>query len=610
MRQRWLSSGALAILLACGTTEASELLSVDQVRPGMEGVGRTVFEGARIDEFGVRILGVLDNAIGPKQSMILAQLEGGPLAKTGVIAGMSGSPVYIDGKLVGAVAYAFPFGKEAIAGITPIAEMLEATRVETPRAASARFPRTLGPGGLAAPLDREAVAAIFQRPSHSIVPGAFRGEALPSRLAGAALTPLALPLVFSGFDPTTFQWARDVFSSMGFTPVLGAASSSSDGLEPLPDVKPGAAVGVSLIEGDLELSATGTITHIDEGRVYAFGHPFYNLGPTRFPMKKAYVYSVFPSIQTSWKIAAVRDVIGTVEQDRTTAIAGRLGAAPPMIATQVTLRSQRSGERIFRFRLVKDELFTPMLAYVSVLSVLQGHERAFGTTTLRLDARLTLEGGREIRVQDVFAATQPAQRAAALLAGPLALLASNDFQQVAVETIDITVEAEEENRSATVVRAWADHGTRLKPGTTGTVKVVLRTHRGGFVTHSLSLPIPISAPPGTYELLLGDAATFNAIEQREMQQAFVPRDLPQLLHALNELRSGDRIYARLTRPGRGAIVGGTYLPGLPSSVLSVLQAQGQGGKVVPLRTTPVWSGDVRTEHAVSGARRIRIDVER
>jgi hypothetical protein len=610
MRHRWLSSVVLAFSLACASAGAGELLSVDDVRPGMKGTGRTVFEGSRIDEFDVRILGVLDNAIGPKQSMILARLEGGPLAETGVIAGMSGSPVFIDGKLVGAVAYAFPFGKEAIAGITPIAEMLEATRVQTPRAASARFPQALGPGGLAAPLDREAVAAIFARPRRAIVPGAFRGEALPSRLAGAALTPLAVPLVFSGFDPATFEWARDLFASMGFTPVLGPGASSSDSLGPLPDVKPGAAIGVSLIEGDLELSATGTITHIDQGRVYAFGHPFYNLGPIRFPMKKAYVYSVFPSVQTSWKIAAVGESIGTVEQDRTTAIAGRLGAPPPMIDTQVTLRSPRSGERTFRFRLVKDELFTPMLAYVSVLSVLQGHERAFGTTTLRLDARLTLEGGREIRVQDLFAAAQPAQRAAALLAGPLALLAANDFQHVAVDRIDIAVVAEEENRSATIVRAWADHGTRLKPGATGSVKVVLQTHRGGFVTHSLPLPIPVSAPPGTYDLLVGDAATFNALEQREMRQAFVPRDLGQLLRALNELRSGNRVYARLTRPGQGAIVGGTYLPGLPASVLSVLRAPGQGGSVVPLRTTPVWAGHVSTDHAVSGARRLRIVVER
>ena len=600
----------LAVFLVCASAGAGEVLPLDQVRPGMQGTGRTVFEGARVDEFGVRILGVLHNAVGPKRSVILARLEGGPLEETGVIAGMSGSPVFIDGKLVGAVAYAFPFGKEPIAGITPIAEMLEATRVQTPRPASARFRPPLGPGGLSAPLDREAVAAVFERPQRAIVPGAFRGEALPSRLAGAALTPLALPLVFSGFDPATFEWARDLFSSMGFAPVLGSGASGSAALGPLPDLEPGAAVSVSLIEGDLDLSATGTITHIEQDRVYAFGHPFYNLGPIRFPMKRAYVYSVFPSIQTSWKITAALDAIGTVDQDRATAIAGRLGPPPPMIASEVHLRSARSGDRAFRFRLVRDELFTPVLAYLSLLSVLQGHERALGTTTLRVDARFSLEDGREVRVQDVFAAEQPAQRAAAFLAGPLALLVANDFEDVTVDAIDVDVVAEEENRSATIVRAWVDHATRLRPGTTASLKVLLRTHRGGFVTHSLPLPIPASAAPGTYDLLVADAATFNAVEQQEMQQAFVPRDLEQLLHALNELRSGNRLYARLTRPGQGVIVGGEYMPGLPGSVLSVLRAPDQGASVIPLRTTPLWTGTLATDHSLSGARRLRIEVER
>ena len=601
---------SLAVLLASGTAGAAEILPLEQVRPGMEGTGLTVFEGSRVDEFGVHILGVIDNMAGPRQSLILARLEGGPLSETGVIRGMSGSPVFVDGKLVGAVAYSFPFGKEPIAGITPIGDMIEATRVTTPRAASARFKSVLGPGGLAAPLDREAVAAAFERPHRAIVAGRFRGEALPPRLAGASLSPLALPLVFSGFEPSAFEWARDVFSSMGFVPVLGSGGSAGGAIGPLPDLEPGAAVGVSLIEGDLDLSATGTVTHIDQDRVYAFGHPLYNLGPTQFPMKKAYVYSVYPSLQVSWKIAATLDAVGTVEQDRASAIAGRLGTLPSMIASEVRLHSARSGDRTFRFRIVRDELFTPLLAYVSLLSVLQGHERAFGTTTLRLDARLALEGGQEVRVEDVLATGQPAARAAALVAGPLALLVANEFEKVAVRSIEVDVAVEEEARSATIVRAWVDHSGRLRPGTTATLKVLLRTHRGGSVTHSLPLRIPMSASAGTYDLLVADAATLNALEQREMQQPFVYRDLEQLLRALNELRSGHRLYARLTRPGQGMIVGGEYLPALPGSVLSVLQAPDQGASVVPLRTMPVWKAEKATDHAISGARRLSIQVER
>jgi hypothetical protein len=599
-------AASFALLPAAGL--CTEFLPLDEVRPGMEGTGRTVFEGTRVQEFGVRILGVLDNAVGPKQSVILARLEGEPLETTGVIAGMSGSPVFVDGKLVGAVAYAFPFGKEPIAGITPIGEMIEATRERTPRAASARFHVSTGARGLAAPLTRAEMAAALRRPVAAFVPGAFHGSALPSGLAGATLTPLALPLTFSGFDPEAFQWASGLFASMGFVPVLGGTAAAS-GLGPSPDLAPGAAVGVSLIEGDLDVSSLGTITAIDDGRVYAFGHPFFNLGPTQFPMKKAYVYSIFPSLQESWKIFAVLDEVGTVDQDRSTAIAGRLGPGPRMIPVSVSLRSDRGGERRFHFRIVEDELFTPVLAYISLLSVLQGQERAYGSATLKLDARLELDGGREVRVRDVFAADQPAQQAAALVAGPLALLVNNDFEKVKVEDLDVNVTATEENRSATVVRAWVEPPGSLKPGARASVKVQLRTHRGELVTESLPLLVPASAAPGDYTLLVADADTVNALEQREMRQPFAPRDMGQLLRALNSLRADNRLYARLTRPDEGAIVAGEYLPSLPGSVLSVLRGSDQGANVVPIATTTVWAADLATDHAISGARHLTLTVE-
>jgi hypothetical protein len=587
------------------------VLPLSQVRPGMEGTGRTVFEGARVDEFKVHILGVLENALGPKQSVILARLEGGPLENTGVIAGMSGSPVFVQGKLVGAIAYAFPFGKEPIAGITPFAEMVEATRTNAPRAASTKFHATASEGALAAPLDRASVAAALRRPLQSIVPalGGYRGEGLPPALAGSAMTPLALPLVFSGFSPDTFDWARGVFSAMGFAPVLGGAGGAAS-VGPLPQLAPGSAVGVSLIEGDLDLSVTGTITHIDGDRIYAFGHPFYNLGPTQFPMRKAWVYSLFPSLQVSWKIAAAMDPVGTMDQDRTTAIAGRLGATPRMIPVEVTLRSPRTNERVFRYRMVDDELFTPLLSYVSLLSVIQGYERAFGAATLRVDAKMDLAGGREVRVQDVLAAEQPGNQAAAALAGPLAMLVGNDFQKVTVDKLEVTIDADETVRTAAIVRAWVDAPSPLHPGSSAPVKVELRTHRGEVLTETLPLAIPESAPSGTYNLLVADAPTMDAVEQREMRQRFAPRDFPQLVRALNKLRGGNTVYARLTRPGAGAVVGGEYLPALPGSVLSVLGSADQGTSVVSLANAAMWSYQQPTNYAVSGSRQLTISVQR
>ena len=594
---------AFALLtLAATRTPAAEIFPFADVKPGMTGIGRTVFEGSRVEEFQVRVVGVIENALGPKQGLVLCRLEGGPLEKTGVIAGMSGSPVFIHGKLLGAVAYSYPFAKETIAGVTPIGEMMEATRLTTPRAASARFAPRFGAGGPSEPFDREAMVAALQRPLRAVFPGP---GALPTAggLGSAALVPLALPLVFSGFDPATFEWARGVFAPLGFTPVMGTSRSG-----PLPDLEPGGAIGISLIEGDLDVSVTGTITHIEDGRVYAFGHPFYNLGPIQFPMKKAYVYSVFPSLYQSWKISTATDAVGTVEQDRTTAIAGRLGATPPMIPVEVRLKGSRGGERRFAFRIVEDELFSPVLTYVSLLSVLQGNERAFGTSTVRVDARLGLSGGREVRIQDLFTEGQPSQAAAALVAAPLAYLLNNDLEKVRVEKLDLEVSSLETVQSAEVSRVWVERDGPLRPGSSAKLKVQLKTWRHETVTEEVILAVPRSARPGTYSLLVGDAITLNTAEQRELRKSFVPKDLDQLVRAINGLRKNHHVYARLTRAEDGALVAGEYLPSLPSSVLSVLGSE--AGSVVPLRTASVWDFDLATDYVVQGSRALSLAIER
>jgi len=579
--------------------QALEILPLDQVHPGMTGIGKTVFEGAKIEEFKVCVLGVLEN-VGPKQSLILARLEGGPLQNTGVIAGMSGSPVLIDGKLVGAVSYGFPFSKETIAGITPIGEMIEATRTQTPRAASARFPPPSAQGVLASPLDRDAFVAALRRPIRTISPegAALRGEGVPSHLAGLSLAPLSLPMVFSGFDPSTFEWARGIFAGLGFTPVMGSGASH---VKDAPfNLEPGGAVGVSLVEGDLDLSVTGTITHIDEDRVYAFGHPFYNLGPTQFPMKKAYVYSVFPSLYQSWKIATSLEAVGTIDQDRTTAIAGHLGRTPRMIPVEVKLSTSQGQQRAFSFRVVDDELFSPVLAYVSLLSVLQANERAFGTSTMRVDARLLLSGGRQVHLEDLFTEDQPAVQASALVAAPVAYLMTNNFERISVEKIDVSISSHETVQRATLERAWIERSGPLRPGSIVPLKVQIRTYRGEALTETIPLSIPTTAGPGTYSLLVADGLTITNLEQREMRQAFIPRNLDQLVRAINGLRRNNHVYARLLRADEGAIVGGEYMQSLPPSVMSVLGAPDQGANFVPIRTASVWDFDLPVDYAVTG----------
>ena len=361
---------------------------------------------------------------------------------------------------------------------------------------------------------------------------------------------------------------------------------------------------------DLDLSVAGTITHIEDGRVYAFGHPFYNLGPTQFPMKKAYVYSVFPSLYQSWKISTAGEPVGTVEQDRNTAIAGRIGKTPRMIPVEVRLTTSRGQERRFSFRIVEDELFSPVLAYLSLASVLQANERAFGTSTIRLDARLSLSGRPDIRVEDFFTQEQPAAQASAMVAAPVAYLMNNDFERISVEKIDVEVSSYETNQSATLQRAWLERSGPVRAGSTVPLKVLLRNYRGETHIETIPVAVPASAPAGTYSLLVADATSLTAMEQREMRQPFVPKDLDQLIRAINGLRRNNHVYARLLRADEGAIVGGEYLQSLPPSVLSVLGGSDEAGNVIPIRTAAVWDFDLPTDYAVTGARLLTLTVQR
>src|SRR5262249_44742371 len=341
------------------TSAATTQMAVTDIRPGMVGIGRTVFDGVHVEDFKAHIIGVLENVIGTHRNLILAKLEGGPLANTGVIAGMSGSPVFIDGRLVGAVSYALgAFSKEPIAGITPIAEMTDSTTFSEARPPGAKVK-------VEYPLTREGLTAAFrkalnwnrpfaERPGDAQLAGMTGVMGVTGGELGTLLRPIATPLVMSGFEPDVADVFSSAFRDQGFIPTGGNATMNARfGEKPYEGpLKPGDAVGVMLVGGDLQLGATGTVTHIDGDRVYAFGHPMYNLGPTEFPMTRAYVYPVLPSLFSSMKLSATGEVIGTVLQDRATAIAGRLGPPPHMIPVKLTLESSRRPNETFNFTVV------------------------------------------------------------------------------------------------------------------------------------------------------------------------------------------------------------------------------------------------------------------
>jgi hypothetical protein len=596
---------AFLAVFAAGLPAQTKHFPVDELRPGMVGVGRTVFEGDKLEEFTVHIIGVLRNEIGPRRDLILARLEGGPLASTGVIAGMSGSPVYIDGRLVGAVSYSLgQFSKEPIAGITPIEEMIDAATLPTPRRQAARIdlPLPLTPDGLRDSL-RQAFSWI--RP-FAESPSDVRvfGEGGINAGIGTMLRPIATPLTLAGFDATVVDPIMAAFRDQGFVPVMAGAAQTSPTAPPAP-LRPGDPVGVTLMSGDLQFGATGTVTEVDGDKVYAFGHPFYGLGPTQFPMTRAHVHAILPSLMSSTKIASAGAVIGTVQQDRATTIAGTLGPAPAMIPIKLTLNSERGIRKTFNMAMVNDELFTPLLAYLSILNTLTSYERQNGVATYALRGTANIKNHGPIAFEDLFTGDQPSAGAAASVVGPINFLLRNAFENVQLEGLNLEIDASEQPRSATLERAWID-GTRIRPGTTVDLRVLLRTYRGEEITQSVPVQIPANAR-GSVSIMVSDGTRLSQWEARELQvQPAQTHGLPQMIRVLNQARKNNRLYVRLVTRDGGAVVKGESLAALPPSVLAVMESDRNGGSFRPLQSALLGEWEITSGHAVVGTRTLTI----
>ena len=598
----------LLLFLAAGLPAQSRNFPVDELKPGMVGVGKTVFEGDRLDEFKVHILGVLRNVIGTRRNLILARLEGGPLANTGVIAGMSGSPVYIDGRLVGAVSYSLgQFSKEPIAGITPIDEMIEAATFAGPRrlAARAELQMPLTPEGLRASL-REAfnwMRPFADSPSDVQV---FGNGGLNAGI-GTMLRPIATPLTLGGFDATTIDPVASAFRDQGFVPMMAGAGGQSGAPSTQP-LRPGDPIGVTLMSGDLELGATGTVTEVDGNRVYAFGHPFYSLGPTQFPMTRAHVLTILPSLISSMKIASTGEVIGTMSQDRFTTIAGTLGPGPTLIPVKLTLTSERGTKKTFTMAMVNDQLFTPLLAYLSIVNTLSAYERQNGTASYAVRGSAAVKNHGTVAFEDLFTGESSSVGAAAYVVAPINFLLRNAFEDVEIEGLNLEIDASEQARSATLERVWID-GNRPKAGTTVDLKMLLRTYRGEEITRTVPVAIPVNAQ-GSVSIMVSDGRGLSQWEARELQiQPLQTRGVPQMMQVLNSARKNNRLYVRLLGRDGGAVVKGESLSALPPSVLAVLEADRNGGNFRPLQSATIGEWELVTDYAVIGSRTLTLSLE-
>jgi len=579
----------VALAAAPGPFAGPPILRFDEVRAGMRGTGRTVFSGDRVESFEVEILGTLPD-VGPDQDLILVRLSGGPLASTGVLAGMSGSPVFVDGRLVGAIAYSWGFSKEAIAGVVPIEEVLAASRgaVDEPRGAGDveldgdwTLPRQIAAG-----------------------PGRFLDAVRSAWASTGGLQKPLLPLAVSGLGSAGVRRIAPELESAGLLPLqAGAAGAPAGAAVPL---EPGSAVGVKLTRGDVDLTATGTLTWIEGDDLYAFGHPLFGLGTVDLPLTGARVEALLPSLHQSARLTRPLGELGAARHDRSSGVSGIRGATAQMIPVRVRLEGLGREHR-FAFDVADHPLLSPLLLYVSLNGILAGKERRLGSATLELreGSVIQLLDHDDVALDNLFAGPSALEQGTGTAAYVLHLLLNNRWARPRVVGINLLLAYEDEPRTARIRGVTPDR-YRVAAGEPVELAVALRPHRGPERTLRTELLVPPDTVPGPIQLTIG--AALAVTRELEGEETPPPRDLDQLIRLVNQLRRNDRVYVVGRGPDHGVLLRGSRLPNLPPSAATVLTRPWSAGPRALLSERTIVEQALATDYAVEGAVQLALEV--
>jgi hypothetical protein len=616
MRRNILAVAAVALLsLSSELWSRTEFFRLDDLRPGMKGKGRTVFQGTTPEEFQVEILGLM-RGIGPGTSAVLARFSGGPLAGTGVFEGMSGTPVFIDGKLLGAVAFSFEFAKEAIGGITPITQMVDAFAEGSPVESGPRIQlkkSMLWDYQVASPETAQRGNLLAR------VPLDLRQQQVMARYGGHSMIPIATPLSLGGFAPEVLAAFSPQFRAMGLSILQGTGASSPPQAPSAPKrpaaaeptaIEPGSNISIPLVRGDLDASAGGTVTHIDGDRLYAFGHLLFSLGFTELPMHKARAITVFPSLQSSFKILETLEPVGTIRQDRASGIYGVLGQKARMIPMTVKMTTSRGIKKELRYELARDQFLTPFLVNLTIFNSILSSERALGFSTLAVKGKLSIKGEKAVEIENRFSSDSNSPAYASLsIALPVNFLLAFGYKNLEFERMEVDITASEDDHAALLDSIRIDRD-EVRAGDAVELQIIARKANGEIVEESYPVKIPPDVTPGSISLLVADGLNVMAADVREQGDDLIPRDLTQMIEFINNLRKNSRLYARLYRREPGAVVRGEGLPGLPPSILSIFRSDRTAGGMSPIQTSAFMEYELPpSDYVISGARILNLKIK-
>ncbi len=583
-----------AVLLSAQTSQPT--IPVDKIHAGMRGVAYTVFEGIKPESMDVEVLGVLHNANGPKGDIILIRLHGTKVEYTGVVAGMSGSPVYIDGKLAGALAFRIgEFSKEPIAGVTPIADMLEINALDKSPAEEAAATKpiiTNAAGKTASPGDTPS---------------------LPSSTQDFAnyLKPIDAPLVFNGVSEETVRLFAGQFAAAGVVPVMGAGSVSED-KQPEP-LEAGSAVSAILVRGDMDIAATCTVTYIDPQRLLACGHPLLQFGSVDLPMNKATVLATLPSPLNAFKIVNTTEQAGVFVQDRHTGIMGVFNKEADMIPVTLTIQGGAGTlKKEFHYEVLNNARLSPVAIMATVFNALHGVNEYGEEITYRLTGSIKVKGFPEVGLKNMFAPAengQPAAMSAALSLGErFGRIYDNPYNAPAVKSVKLDFDLVRERRWARLESARTDV-SEARPGDEIIVETVLAPYRGERVVRQIAVKIPTSASKGNLRILVSDGETLDRVGR--MNPAFGRKlDLASTIALLNKEHANNRLYVSLLEADPEARVADKVMPTLPISVMNVMEGmRGNQEMIVSGESSVDETATPSLDYVVSGAQLLTVTVK-
>ncbi len=583
----------------------AQFFPVEQVKPGMRAVGYTVFEGREPRKFELQILGVMKGFPSPGQNAVLSKLLGDELQHTGVFQGMSGSPVYIEGKLLGAVAFGYQFAKDPIAGITPIQQMIDLfEQKQGERNQPADKPRPVSFSEIAFNENSPELKTFVER-----LNGSNAGAQNVSGSGNQMLVPLAAPLAFTGVAPEVVARFAPQFLALGLNPVAGVSSAAEIGDIKKADagtLKPGSTIVVPLVRGDFSVAASGTVTLRDGNRIYAFGHPFLSLGVADFPMHEGQIITVMSSQATSFHMSIPAATVGALRGDRSSGIYGELGAVAKMIPVEITLQTSRGERKSYKFEMVMDRFLTPVLTQMTVMATIGSTERSLGDSTLQIRNRIKVKGQPEIMLENRLSTSMNAPMAAALaISQPLSALLNSGFEGLAIEGVKLDITSRDARQRGSLDRLWINQ-TDVKRGEKLEIQAFARTESGAEYLERIAIQIPADAPLGQLQVIVSDGA---ALQSSEPRTGFTPKTLAQLVRELNKLRKADRLYVRLARSENGAVINNEELPNLPPSVLATLGSDRTAGGYTLLRSVTVLEQELPpAEFVIAGQRTLTVNV--